>query len=401
MALTRRQQVLGGLFVGVGLLTLGILSRVLGTVFFAITVAYVLYPVRRALVQRGIHRRVAAAGATTLGFVFVLLVVTPIVYAVYIRQGALLAFFQSIPSEQQVSVYGMTWVIDVSAMILRVRDAILELAVNTASAAPVLALKAFLFVFLVYGLLLRPSNVRRAMFRLVPGEYHDVVLSLHRCVRDTLYALYVLQAATALGTFVVAYAVFWLLGYNAAFTLAFFSGLLQFIPVIGPSILIVAVAAGEALAGEVTAAVVLLIAGLVLIGFLPDALIRPRLASVTTGMSASLYFVGFTGGTLSLGIVGVIAGPLIVALLVQVVEIITEERTSVQQTFDAESVPPDGGTTVDPRGVTDGQSLAPGEAQSNAGPEPEQASATDGSETGPETATNASDTGAETATDDS
>lgn len=370
MALTRRQQVLGGLFVAVGLLTLGILSRVLGTVFFAITVAYVLYPVRRALVRRGVNRRVAAAGATTLGFVFVSLVVAPIVYAVYIRQSALLAFFQSIPSEQQVSLYGMTWVIDVGALILRVRDATLEIAVNTASAAPVLALKAFLFVFLVYGLLLRPGNVRRAMFRLVPGEYHDVVISLHRCVRDTLYALYVLQAATAMGTFLVAYPVFWLLGYDAAFTLAFFSGLLQFIPVIGPSLLIVAVAAGEALAGDVAGALLLTVVGLVGIGFLPDALIRPRLASVTTGMSASLYFVGFTGGTLSLGIVGVIAGPLVVAVLVQVVEIITEERATVQQTFDREAVPPDGGTTLDSGAVSDGASIADTTSASNSGSDP-------------------------------
>ncbi|WP_436923305.1 AI-2E family transporter [Halosimplex amylolyticum] len=341
MALTRRQQVLGALFVGIGLLTLGILSRVLGTVFFAITVAYVLYPVRRALVRRGLHRRLAAAGATAVGFLFVVLVLTPIVYAVYIRQSLLFSFFRSIPSEQPITAFGMTYVIDVSALITRARNAILELAVDTASAAPVLALKGFLFVFLVYGLLLRPTSVRRAMLRLVPGEYHDVVLSLHRCVRDTLYALYVLQAATAFGTFLVAYAVFWLLGYEAAFTLAFFSGLLQFIPVIGPSLLIVAVATGQALAGEVTAALVVAIAGLVLIGFLPDALIRPRLASVTTGMSASLYFVGFTGGTLSLGVVGVIAGPLIVALLVEVVEIITEERTTVQQTFDEAAADPD------------------------------------------------------------
>ncbi|MFC7193610.1 AI-2E family transporter [Halosimplex aquaticum] len=267
-----------------------------------------------------------------------MLVLAPIVYAVYIRQSLLFGFFRSIPSEQPITLFGMTYVIDVSALLTQAREAVLDVAVSTASAAPVIALKAFLFVFLVYGLLLRPGNVRQAMLRLIPGEYHDVVLALHRCVRDTLYALYVLQAATALGTFLVAYVVFWLLGYEAAFTLAFFSGLLQFIPVIGPSLLIVAVAAGQALAGEVTAALIVTIAGLVLIGFLPDALIRPRLASITTGMSASLYFVGFTGGTLSLGIVGVIAGPLIVALLVEIVDIITDERTSIQQTID-ETVP--------------------------------------------------------------
>jgi predicted PurR-regulated permease PerM len=341
MALTRRQQVLGLLFVGMAALTLLILSRVLGTVFFAITVAYVLYPVRRMLVARGAHRRIAAGAATVVGFLFVAVIVGPLVYALYGRQELLLEFLRSIPAEQPVTLFGMTYVIDVSALIVRARAAVVDLGFEIAGAAPVLALKGFLFVFLVYGLLLRPGNVRRATLRLVPGEYHDVVLALHACVRDTLYALYVLQAATALGTFAVAYVVFSLLGYPSAFTLSVFSGLLQFIPILGPSLLVAAIAVGQALAGEITAAILVASTGLVLVGFLPDALIRPRLASLTTGMSASLYFVGFTGGTLSLGVVGIIAGPLVVAMLVEVVELVTDERTTVQQTLDGTALDPD------------------------------------------------------------
>jgi predicted PurR-regulated permease PerM len=334
MALTRRQQVLGGLLVGTGVLTLVLLADVIETVFFAITVAYVLYPIRRRLYDWGVPRRIAAALAATVGFVFTVAVVTPIVVALYLRRDELLKFIQNVPAEQPVTLFGMTYVVDVSQLLVRARDAVIDAGVNIASAAPVLALKGFLFLILLFGLLLRPGSVRRAAVRIVPGEYHDVVFALHHRVRDTLYALYVLQAATALGTFVVAYVVFWALGYNAAFSLSIFAGILQFIPVLGPSILVVAIAAGQLLAGEVVAAVLVVVFGLVLVGFLPDAVIRPRLATVTTGMPASLYFVGFTGGTLTIGVVGVIAGPLVVALLVEVVELVTDERTSVQQTLD-------------------------------------------------------------------
>jgi predicted PurR-regulated permease PerM len=333
MALTRRQQVLGGLLVGTGLLTLVLLADVIETVFFAITVAYVLYPIRRELYSRGVPRRVAAALAATVGFVFAVAVVTPIVVALYLRRDELLKFLQNVPGEQPITLFGMTYVVDVSQLLAQARDAVIDAGVNIAGAAPVLALKGFLFVILLFGLLLRPGNVRRAAVRIVPGEYHDVVFALHHRVRDTLYALYVLQAATALGTFVVAYVVFWALGYDAAFSLSIFAGILQFIPVLGPSILVAAIAAGQLMAGEVVAAVLVVVFGLVLVGFLPDAVIRPRLATVTTGMPASLYFVGFTGGTLTIGVVGVIAGPLVVAVLVEVVELVTDERTSVQQTL--------------------------------------------------------------------
>jgi len=334
MALTRRQQVLGSLLVGTGLLTLVLLANVIETVFFAITVAYVLYPIRRELHKRGVPRRIAAAVAATVGFVFAVAVVTPIVVALYLRRDELLQFIQNVPAELTIELLGFSYPVDVSLWLVRARDAVVQTGLNIASAAPVLALKGFLFLILLFGLLLRPGNVRRAAVRIVPGEYHDVVFALHRRVRDTLYALYVLQAATALGTFVVAYLVFWALGYNAAFSLSIFAGVLQFIPVLGPSILIAAIAAGQLMAGEVVAAILVTVFGLVLVGFLPDAVIRPRLAAVTTGMPASLYFVGFTGGTLTIGIVGVIAGPLVVALLVEVVELVTNERTTVQQTLD-------------------------------------------------------------------
>jgi predicted PurR-regulated permease PerM len=334
MSLARRQQVLGVLFVVVGTLTLLILSRVLGTVFFAITVAYVLYPVRREVYGRGVPRRVAAAIATAVGVLAAVFVVAPLVFALYIRRGELLVFLRNVPAEVPVRVFEVTYVIDVSQLLTQARQSVVSVAVGIAGGAPVIALKGFLFLLLVYGLLLRPSDIRQATLRIVPGEYHDVTLALHQRVRDTLYALYVLQAATALGTFVVAYVVFWAFGFDAAFTLAFLSGLLQFVPVVGPSILVVFVAAGQAVAGEVATAVLVTVVGLVFVGFLPDALIRPRLASLTTGMPATLYFVGFVGGTLTLGIVGVIAGPLVVALFVEVSELITRDRRTVQRTLD-------------------------------------------------------------------
>jgi predicted PurR-regulated permease PerM len=369
MALTRRQQILGGLLLGTGVLTVVLLANVIETVFFAITVAYVLYPVRRWLYRRGVPREVAAAVAAAVGFLFAMAVVTPIIAALYFRRNELLRFIQNVPAELTVEVFGFTYPVNVSQLLLRARDAVIDIGVSIASAAPVLALKAFLFAILLFGLLLRPGNVRRAAVRIVPGEYHDVVFALHHRVRDTLYALYVLQAATALGTFAVAYVVFAVLKYDAAFSLAVFSGILQFIPVVGPSVLIVLVAAGQVLAGEMIAAVVVTVVGLVLIGFLPDAVIRPRLATVTTGMPASLYFVGFTGGTLTIGIVGVIAGPLVVALLVEVVELVTNERGTVQQTLDDPELienPPDDPDERDGSPVEDsGEGSDPGEEASD------------------------------------
>jgi predicted PurR-regulated permease PerM len=98
--------------------------------------------------------------------------------------------------------------------------------------------------------------------------------------------------------------------------------------VIGPSVVVLALVAVELTQGGFLAAASFLITGLVLIGFLPDALIRPQIAQRTADLPASLYFVGFTGGILSLGAIGIIAGPVAVALLDEIVTLLGEEATS-------------------------------------------------------------------------
>ena len=321
----RRRRVLLGVFAATAVVTTLVLAEVIATVFFAITIAYVIYPVRQWLVDHGRGRRVAAAVATLVAFLGGLAAVVPIVGALYVRRQAFISFIRDLPPEVPVSLFGFEYAVDVTENVAQVQAAVTSLAVDTAAAAPVLALKATLFVFLVYGLLLRPHDIRVAVLELVPATYRDLTLDFHDRVRSTLNAIYVLQAATAFATFLIAYVVFAVLGYDSALVLAVLAGVLQFIPVIGPSVIVLGLAAYHLVLGDTGAAVLVTAFGLVLIGFLPDAIVRPRLASMTADMPASLYFIGFIGGVLTVGIVGFIAGPLAVALFVEAANQLTEE----------------------------------------------------------------------------
>jgi predicted PurR-regulated permease PerM len=70
------------------------------------------------------------------------------------------------------------------------------------------------------------------------------------------------------------------------------------------------------------------------VAWLPDVLIRPRLARETADLPGSLYFVGFVGGLLTLGPVGIIAGPLAVALVVEMADHLSEELNDVRVSED-------------------------------------------------------------------
>lgn len=318
-----RRTVLGIALLGLAALTAVLLGAVLWTVVFAVTVAYVLSPLRAELVRRGFGRN-AAAAATSLAATFgAVVVLAPVGVLLWARLGAAVALVRSLPTTIPVAVAGFEVVVETGPYVAATAAWLQSAAVTVAAVLPVLALKATLFAFVVFGLLARPEAPRRAIEGFVPGEYHDLLTAYHERVRATLLGIYVLQAATALVTVVVGLVVFWALGYRSPFALAVIAGVLQFVPIVGPSLLVVALAIGDLLAGGVVRAALVTVFGLVFVGFAPDAVVRPRLAAVAADLPTTLYFVGFVGGVLTLGPVGFVVGPLVIALLVETVALLS------------------------------------------------------------------------------
>ncbi|MGQ4557088.1 AI-2E family transporter [Halobellus sp. GM3] len=340
-----RRYVFGGLFALAGALSAVLLASVLGTVFFAVTVAYLLWPVRQTLVARGQSRRIASAGVTFGAFLMTLLVFVPLVVVVYLRFDSFVALIGLLPDEIELGAFGFQYAVTLQSLTEAIIHLVERTARRAATAAPVILVKVTLFVFLIYSLLFYGEQAQRSAIALVPHGYRDAARALNRRARETLFAIYVLQAATAVGTFFFALPVFYALGYDAAVTLATVSAVLQFVPIVGPSVLLAGLAAYHVAVGElIRAALVFLLGGFV-IALLPDVLIRPRLARQTADIPGSLYFVGFFGGVLTLGSIGVVAGPLAVGLFVESAALLSTELNAVSQ--DADAADGDAHTTVE------------------------------------------------------
>jgi predicted PurR-regulated permease PerM len=305
-------------------LTVVVLADVIYTIVFAVTVAYALLPPRRLLVDRGYSQRVATSVVTGVAGLALLAIVLPSAFVLYRRRWSLLDELQSLPEEVPIALGEFTFVVETAPLVTAAGGLLRDVALSVASIAPVVALKALLFGLVVYGLLLKPGAVRVVAFGLVPESSHGVLVRFHRRVHETLVGIYLVQAATAVATGVVAYMVFAALGYTAALSLAVVAGVLQFIPVVGPSVVVISLAALDVLAGNAPRAAVVLLVGLVVVGFLPDAVIRPRFAGVAK-LPTTLYFAGFVGGVLTLGPVGFVVGPLVIGLLVEAVTLLSVE----------------------------------------------------------------------------
>ena len=320
---------LAGLVAAVALLTAAVLWEVAEVVFFAVTVAYVLYPLRQRLVDRGLSRRVASALVTATAFLAVVVLFAPVVWALVRRRESIVSLLRNLPDSLPVEAAGFTYVVDVASLSEGVTASLRAFALDLAANAVFIVLELAMFALVLYGLLLRPGAVGDAVYGIVPAEYHDVIRRLNDRISGTLYALYVIQAATAVLTFPVAFVVFYALGYGDAFVLSIIAAIFQFIPVLGPGVLALALAAGDFLLGSTQRAVVVAVLGPVVIGLLPDLVVRPQLASRQAKLPVSLYFVGFTGGVLTA--IGVIAGSLVIAVLVGVLELLIEVTSIPEQ----------------------------------------------------------------------
>lgn len=321
----RRHTVLTGLLVAAVLLSAFVLSEVLLTVFFGFTVAYVALPLYRRLRRYGVQRHVASGLTTAAVFVVALAVAMPMVLVLYLRREDIQDGVEALPSELSFEAAGFTYVVQAGEVWDFAAAQLQSIGLAVVNATPQLLMEFLLFTVVVFGLLLGWTRAATAVRAVVPFEYHDVLESLHRRVRDTLRAIYLVQLATAVATFAVSLVVFYVLGYEFVVTLAVLSGVLQFMPIVGPSVVLAALAAVHLAAGDLPSAALVLVVGGVFVAAIPDMLVRPYLAGSLADVPATLYFVGFFGGVLTIGIYGAIAGPLVLAVLVEAVSLLGAE----------------------------------------------------------------------------
>ena len=314
---TRRQWILGAVFLLVSIATIYALLEVLWTVFFALTVAFILSPPRRWLRKRGVGRFLATALVTAGAAISVLTGAGALAYLLFLEIDTLLRVLNELPETLEIGYRDFTVTVIFEDILVMGQDWLRGTALAASARVPEFLLKFGLFLFVVFGVVHRERDIRENIRAIVPPRYRDISDAMYRRALDTLVAIYVLQGVTAFATVLLAIPVFFMLGYDSWLTLSIVAGILQFVPVIGPSLLIAILVGAEILGGDLVAAGLVLVFGGAIVAAAPDTVLRPQLARWTTDLSSMLYFIGFVGGLLSLGPIGVIVGPLMVALLVE------------------------------------------------------------------------------------
>lgn len=312
-----RQTVLVGAGVTIALVAAFVLSHVLATIVVAVAASYMLLPVHRWTVRRGVPSYWSAIVTTVLGVIVSLALLAPFIFVLYIRRSTLIDVVTSLDGSFSITLGQETSVLDLTALQEAIVPSISRLAVFIGRELSVLSAKFVVYAFVVFALLYYHNRLRSLVFGPVPSAYHGLVETIHTRVRGVLFGHYVLVIVGGVTTYVAGLGVFLFLGYEVPYALALVGAVLWVLPFVTAAPLVFVLAVFHIREGQLLMGLTVTVIGAVFLVALPTIIVeavRSRLGQPER-LSQALYFVGFVGGGLTVGLVGFVAGPLALTVL--------------------------------------------------------------------------------------
>jgi predicted PurR-regulated permease PerM len=306
---------------------------------WAAVLAVVFYPMHRRILERTGRPTLAAACSTLLVVVFILLPVTFITVAVVRELTGAAAGFQSGLSNFSIGswpVLGrlMEWAgqyihIDREAaqqfVVERLETWGSALAGSTlvvVGGAVGAIVQMALVVFTLFYLFRDGERIRQAGYDLLPIERvqaHDIALRTREVIAASVYGVMVIAAIQGtLGTII-----FWVLGLPSPLLWGVVMFFLSMIPMAGAFLVWVPAAAYLALTGAYIRAAVLVGWGLLVISSI-DNFLSPRLVGQRARLHELLIFFAVLGGLQVFGVLGLILGPVVVAITLALIEMVRQ-----------------------------------------------------------------------------
>jgi predicted PurR-regulated permease PerM len=182
------------------------------------------------------------------------------------------------------------------------------------------ALQMVLVVFTLYYLFRDGTAIRRGVTSVIPigtVQARDIMARTMEVVGASVYGVITIAAIQgALGS-----GIFWAIGLPSPLLWGVVMFVLSMIPMAGAFLVWVPAALYLAVTGAWMQAAILTAWGILVIGTV-DNLLRPRLVGRRTRMHELLVFFGVLGGIDAFGVIGVILGPVVIAITLALLEIV-------------------------------------------------------------------------------
>ena len=181
----------------------------------------------------------------------------------------------------------------------------------------------FIFIFTAitsYYLLREGREGTSWLVEMVPlpnGQVTEIVDD----VRDVMRAILVSTGLLSLYQGVSAGLGYWIFGVDSPLVWASLTGIASILPAVGTAMVWVPVGIGLMAMGQFGKGLGVLAWGAVVVVFIADYILRPRLVGTRIKMNDLLVFIAIFGGIEAFGILGIVLGPIAVAVLLSLLRI--------------------------------------------------------------------------------
>ena len=196
--------------------------------------------------------------------------------------------------------------------------------------------QTLLVIFTLFYFFRDGERIRQAAYEMVPLErvqWQDIIGRTKDVIGATVNGVLAIAAIQGtLGTFI-----FWVLGLPSPLLWGVVMFFLSMIPMAGAFLVWVPAAVYLALTGSVTQAIVLVIWGVIVIGGI-DNILSPRLVGRRASLHELLIFFAVLGGLQVFGVLGLILGPVVVAMTLALIEMVRQSGQPAEHTLPKDTV---------------------------------------------------------------
>ncbi len=293
-----------------------IIKPFITAIIAAAILAYIVYPLHKKLSQ--LTNKIISAALITLLIIIILLIPVVSIAKTVIKESAAIKSSETV----HTTIESVTSYIEKSDYDNLIKDSLSKFTevIQKKASKFILDLPLKIFEFLVtiyafFAFLIVGEETMAKLKKLIPAKNkEEIIKNIKYTTNGIIYGMFI----TALLQFIIAFIAFKITGSGAALLLALIIGLLAFIPLLGPVIIWLPYAVIEFTSKDYTSTIILLILGTVL--FLIDSILKSKIISSHAKLHPVIILIGIFGGISLFGIVGLVAGPVILSILATITE---------------------------------------------------------------------------------
>jgi predicted PurR-regulated permease PerM len=337
-----------GMLLAVGILSLTafLFWKLASAVIIAVSLAVVLMPAQKYLAKR-INRGYAALSVCLLSLAGIGLFLLALINSIIVTRLYIFDVAQTIANSirnfqpgsgsmlsSMLHTFGGIYSQPNSAKMIEDSAPIIIQSISSiAQNLPGIAVQIFIVILILFLLLRNGEEISSRFFAIVPSRMTRYMSILCKVVTDTMYGVFVVNISVAILTFFITLPFFWMLGYGEILFWAFICASSHLFPFFGPQVITLILAIYAIAQGDMRGLILVTIVGYPLISGLQDFLIRPKLLAKRVAIHPVLMMIGIFGGMLILGAIGLIIGPLIIALADAAYDIMSQIITEKHSDF--------------------------------------------------------------------